>query len=133
MTIGPNAFISFDREAYDHNRLNIKDMLDYLSYSGFWKFAAKNYAASWRESKAVLSPSYFLHEAAKYVPSLANAQIYPATRGIRAQAMNTDGMLEDDFVIRHQGNITHIRHAPSPGATSSLAIAEYIVQEIMTH
>ena len=131
MTIGPNAFISFDRESYDAHRLNFKDMFDYLSYPGFWKFALKNAKATVRESKTVLSPQYFLREAAKYVPKLSQARIYPATRGIRAQAMSKSGKLEDDFVIRKEGNITHIRNAPSPGATSSMAIAEYIVREVM--
>lgn len=133
MTIGPNAFISFDREDYKGMHINFKDVWDYLSYPGFWKFAFKNYAATVRESKTVFSPSYFLKESAKYVPKLRDVKIYPATRGIRAQAMTADGKLVDDFVIRHQGNITHIRNAPSPGATSSMAIAEYIVRDVMNH
>jgi L-2-hydroxyglutarate oxidase LhgO len=73
----------------------------------------------------------FVREAAKYVPSLADVGVTPAVRGIRAQAMRNDGGLVDDFVIRRQGNITHIRNAPSPGATSSMAIAEYIVREVI--
>ena len=81
--------------------------------------------------KTVLSESVFVREAAKYVPTLANVSVTPAVRGIRAQAMESDGSLVDDFVIRKQGNITHIRNAPSPGATSSMAIAEYIVREVM--
>ncbi|MBP6563046.1 MAG: hypothetical protein KA214_06185, partial [Neisseriaceae bacterium] len=97
----------------------------------FWRFARKNVSAAIRELKTVMSQKNFVCEAAKYVPSLAQVQVLPATRGIRAQAMQPDGSLVDDFVINKQGNITHIRNAPSPGATSSLAIAEYIVQEIM--
>ncbi|ATO18518.1 L-2-hydroxyglutarate oxidase [Acinetobacter sp. LoGeW2-3] len=133
MTIGPNAFISFGRENYEGNKFNISDIYDFLTYKGFWKFSSKNMSAAIRELRTVLSQTNFVSEAAKYVPSLADVSVEPATRGIRAQAMESDGSLVDDFVIRKQGNITHIRNAPSPGATSSLAIAEYIVREIMTH
>lgn len=133
MTIGPNAFISFGRENYSGKKFNISDIYDFLTYKGFWKFSSKNMPAAMRELRTVLSQTNFVEEAAKYVPSLANVSVVPATRGIRAQAMESDGSLVDDFVIRKQGNITHIRNAPSPGATSSLAIAEYIVREVMTH
>ena len=133
MTIGPNAFISFGRENYSGKRINISDVYDFLTYKGFWKFSSKNMPAAVRELKTVLSQTNFVEEAAKYVPCLANVSAVPATRGIRAQAMESDGSLVDDFVIRKQGNITHIRNAPSPGATPSLAIAEYIVREVMTH
>lgn len=133
MTIGPNAFISFGRENYSGKKFNFSDIYDFLTYKGFWKFSAKNMPAAMRELRTVLSQTNFVEEAAKYVPSLASVSVSPATRGIRAQAMESDGSLVDDFVIRKQGNITHIRNAPSPGATSSLAIAEYIVREVMSH
>lgn len=131
MTIGPNAFISLGRENYDGRRPSLRDMADFLTYSGFWKFASRNVPATLRELKTVLSESVFVREAARYVPTLADVAVSPATRGIRAQAMGSDGTLVDDFVIRRQGNITHIRNAPSPGATSSMAIAEYIVREVI--
>ncbi len=133
MTIGPNAFISLGRENYSGKDYNIADIHDFLTYKGFWKFSAKNVPAAMRELRTVLSQTNFVSEVAKYVPSLASVSVTPAIRGIRAQAMEMDGSLVDDFVIRKQGNITHIRNAPSPGATSSLAIAEYIVREVMTH
>nr|WP_281414225.1 L-2-hydroxyglutarate oxidase [Wohlfahrtiimonas chitiniclastica] len=131
MTIGPNAFLSFGRENYTGKNFNAKDIFDYLTYPGFWKFSLRNLPAAVRESKTVLSKQSFIDEATKYVPSLSKMTVQPATRGIRAQAMNKDGSLVDDFVVRKEGNITHIRNAPSPGATSSMAIAEYIVREVM--
>ena len=131
MTVGPNAFISFGRENYGGLSFSVRDMADFLAYPGFWKFASKNLGASVRELKTVVSESAFVREAAKYVPSLGHVGVVPAVRGIRAQAMEGDGSLVDDFVIRRQGNIAHVRNAPSPGATSSLAIAEYIVREVM--
>ncbi|UNM97109.1 L-2-hydroxyglutarate oxidase [Ignatzschineria rhizosphaerae] len=131
MTIGPNAFLSKARENYDGKGFNFKDIKEFIFYPGFWRFAFRNIPAAMRESKTVFSQKNFINEATKYVPSLSNMTVKPATRGIRAQAMNPDGTLVDDFVIRRDGNITHIRNAPSPGATSSLAIAEYIVREVM--
>lgn len=131
MTIGPNAFLSLGRENYTGKNFNFKDITDYLKYPGFWRFSFRNIPAAIRESKTVLSQQTFIDECVKYVPSLSKMTVKPATRGIRAQAMNKDGSLVDDFVIRKEGNITHIRNAPSPGATSSLAIAEYIVREVM--
>lgn len=131
MTIGPNAFLSLGRENYTGKNFNFKDIADYLVYPGFWRFSLRNIPAAIRESKTVLSQQTFIDECVKYVPSLSNMTVKPATRGIRAQAMNKDGSLVDDFIIRKEGNITHIRNAPSPGATSSLAIAEYIVREVM--
>jgi L-2-hydroxyglutarate oxidase LhgO len=131
MTIGPNAFISLGRENYSGRRLDIGDVADFMSFLGFWKFAAGNTAATLRELKTVISRKSFVAEAARYVPSLSAVTAVPAIRGIRAQAMQKNGRLVDDFVIRKQRYVTHIRNAPSPGATSSMAIAEYIVREVV--
>lgn len=131
MTIGPNAFISLGRENYHGDRLSLRDIADYLGYPGFWKFAARNVPATLRELKTVMSEKIFVREAARYVPSLADVAVTPAVRGIRAQAMQPDGTLVDDFVIRQSSRVTHIRNAPSPGATSSLAIGEHIVRSLI--
>lgn len=131
MTIGPNAFISLGRENYSGRQSSLRDIADYAAYPGFWKFAARNLPVTLRELKTVVSKTIFVREAARYIPALADVKVKPAVRGIRAQAMTRDGNLVDDFVIRRSGRITHIRNAPSPGATSSLAIAEYIVREVI--
>ncbi len=131
MTIGPNAFISLGRENYHGDRFSLRDIADYLTYPGFWKFAARNVPATLRELKTVLSEKVFVREAARYVPCLADVGVTPAVRGIRAQAMQPDGTLVDDFVIRQSSRVTHIRNAPSPGATSSLAIGEHIVRNLL--
>ena len=62
------------------------------------------------------------------MPELQLADVVPGSRGIRAQAMNADGSLVDDFVITGSNRVVHVRNAPSPGATSSMAIAEHIVR-----
>ncbi len=98
---------------------------------GFWRFAARNTAAAVREARTVLSTDAFVREAQKYVPTVCRADVTRGVRGIRAQAMNSDGTLEDDFVITGTDKVIHIRNAPSPGATSSLAIAEHIVRSVL--
>jgi len=127
LMIGPNAFLSFSREGYRGLGLNIPDSLAVAADPGFWRFAAGNMATAARELPGVLSIERFVAEAARYVPSLAGAGGHRATRGIRAQAMNRDGTLVDDFVIDRAGATMFVRNAPSPGATSALAIAEHLV------
>lgn len=127
MLIGPNAFLSFGRENYSGRNFGTRDSLAVARDPAFWKFAAKNIKAAAREFTAVVSRRKFLAGAAEYVPSLRGAASTPIPRGIRAQAMDVDGELVDDFVIELQGRVTLVRNAPSPGATSSMAIAEHIV------
>ncbi len=127
LMLGPNAFLSFSREGYRGLGLNIPDSLAVAADPGFWRFAAANMATAARELPGVLSIEKCVAEAARYVPSLAGADGHRATRGIRAQAMNRDGTLVDDFVIDRAGATMFVRNAPSPGATSALAIAEHLV------
>lgn len=126
LMIGPNAFLSFSREGYKGLGLNMSDSLTVATDPGFWRFAAGNMATAAREIAGVLSIEKFVAEAARYVPSLDGADGHRATRGIRAQAMNRDGTLVDDFVIDRAGATMFVRNAPSPGATSALAIAEHL-------
>jgi L-2-hydroxyglutarate oxidase LhgO len=134
MLVGPNAFLSFGRENYTGWEIGFKDTAAVLTHRGFWKFAAGNMKAALREFAAVVSRKKFLNGAAAYVPQLNGAVATPITRGIRAQAMDEHGWLVDDFVIEHLGRATFLRNAPSPGATSSMAIAEHIVETVIdTH
>lgn len=125
--IGPNAFLSFSRDGYTGLGFDLADSLTIARDPGFWKFAAGNMATAVREIGGVLSTKRFVDEAARYVPALAGADGHRATRGIRAQAMNRNGTLVDDFVIDRAGATLFVRNAPSPGATSALAIAEYLI------
>lgn len=129
MTIGPNAFLSFSRETYRGFGLNPRDTWAVASDPGFWKFAARNVRGAAREIGGVLNPKHLVKQAARYVPAVADARVTALSRGVRAQAMEPTGELVDDFVIEQVGRVTHVRNAPSPGATSSLAIAEYIVEQ----
>ncbi|NHW47288.1 L-2-hydroxyglutarate oxidase [Paenarthrobacter sp. MSM-2-10-13] len=131
MMLGPNAFISFGRESYSWNEVNARDVLNYTLFPGFWKFARQNVPSAVREFQTVVSKKKFIREAVRFVPSLEGATILPGTRGVRAQAMNGDGSLVDDFVIARRRDTVLVRNAPSPGATSSMAIAEYIVEKAL--
>jgi len=131
MMLGPNAFISFGRESYAWKNVNVRDVLDYALFPGFWNFARHNVPSAVREFQTVISRKKFIREAMRFVPSLEGASVLPGTRGVRAQAMNGDGSLVDDFVIARRRDTVMVRNAPSPGATSSLAIAEYIVEQAL--
>jgi len=131
MMLGPNAFISFGRESYAWKDVNVRDVLDYTLFPGFWNFARHNVPSAAREFQTVISKKKFIREAMRFVPSLKGASVLPGTRGVRAQAMNGDGSLVDDFVIARRRDTVTVRNAPSPGATSSMAIAEYIVEQAL--
>lgn len=131
MMLGPNAFISFGRESYSWTDVNARDVLNYALFPGFWNFARQNVPSAVREFQTVMSKKKFVKEAVRFVPSLEGATILPGTRGVRAQAMNGDGSLVDDFVIARRRDTVLVRNAPSPGATSSMAIAEFIVEQAL--
>lgn len=131
MLVGPNAFLSLGRENYSGRRPGVRDSLEVAASGAFWRFAARHAGAAGREFAAVVSRKRFLAQAAQYVPSLTGADSTPLTRGIRAQAMDRAGRLVDDFVIEDIGRATLVRNAPSPGATSSLAIAEHLVDRLI--
>ncbi|WP_422758137.1 L-2-hydroxyglutarate oxidase [Paenarthrobacter sp. C1] len=131
MMLGPNAFISFGRESYGWKDVRVRDVLDYALFPGFWNFARQNVPSAVREFQTVVSRKKFIREAVRFVPSLEGATVLPGTRGVRAQAMNGDGSLVDDFVIGRRRDTVLVRNAPSPGATSSMAIAEYIVEQAL--
>jgi len=129
--LGPNAFLSLGREAYRPGKVVPRDVGEAVAFPGFWRFAAGNVAAAMRESRTAMSSASFVAEARKYLPAIDRADVRRGPRGIRAQAMDAKGRLLDDFVITGTTRVSHVRNAPSPGATSALAIAEYIVAEAL--
>ncbi|MGV9798594.1 L-2-hydroxyglutarate oxidase [Mycobacterium sp. NPDC003449] len=129
--LGPNAFLSPGREAYRWSQARPADVVATMAFPGFWRFAAHNVPTAVRESATVLSRRRFVANAARYVPGIGVHDVVAGGRGIRAQAMAANGDLIDDFAISGGGRITHVRNAPSPGATSSMAIAEYVVARVL--
>ena len=127
--IGPNAVLAFAREGYTRRDFSASDLLDSLRSPGFRKLARKHWRMGAREMWGSLSTRAFVAEARKFIPQLTVADVESAPAGVRAQAIDPDGSLVDDFRIVQVGGIVLVRNAPSPAATSSMAIAEYVVDE----
>ena len=123
---GPNAVLATSREGYSKWDVRIPDFLDAISFSGFWRFVRANGGMVWDESIRSLSKERFCKSLQKLVPEVTVADLEPGGAGVRAQAISPDGTLVQDFVFESAPNALHVLNAPSPGATASLAIGEYI-------
>ncbi len=127
---GPNAVFSFKREGYRKTDFSFKDTVDSLSYIGTWKLFLGNVSYGINEYRRAFSKRLFLKSLQQMVPSLTMDDIVPGRAGVRAQLLSQNGDTRDDFRIEHQGNAIHVLNAPSPAATASLAIGNYIANEI---
>lgn len=125
--VGPNAVLAFAREGYRRTDFSARDMREILAYSGFRHFAKQHWRTGVAEIRGSLSTRRFVAAAQRYVPELALGDVVPGPSGIRAQAVDADGSLVDDFRVTRRGRVLAVRNAPSPAATSSLAIAEHLV------
>jgi (S)-2-hydroxyglutarate dehydrogenase len=130
--IGPNAVIALAREGYSWGRISITDMAEVVRTPAFWRFAGQHWRTGVREMSSSLSKRRFMTGARAYVPELEDDDVVPAVAGVRAQALDADGGLVDDFRISIRDRVVMLRNAPSPAATSSMAIAEHIVTNIET-
>jgi (S)-2-hydroxyglutarate dehydrogenase len=124
--VGPNAVLALAREGYRWRDLRPGDLAETLAWPGFARMAARHWRTGVREVVGSLSRRAFCEAARRYVPELEPADLLRARSGVRAQAVARDGTLVDDFRISRQGRVVAIRNAPSPAATSSMAIAEHI-------
>jgi L-2-hydroxyglutarate oxidase LhgO len=129
--VGPNAVLAFAREGYRRRDVRLADVTETLRSRGFRSLARKHWRMGIHELRGSLSRSAFAAEARRYVPEVSTADLVPAPAGVRAQALDPDGSLVDDFRIHRIGPITAVRNAPSPGATSSMAIAEHIAIAVL--
>jgi (S)-2-hydroxyglutarate dehydrogenase len=125
--VGPNSVLSFKREGYRRMDFSLRDTLDSLTYPGFMIFLSNNLRFSARELYSSLLKKVFLEKAKKLIPDINFEHLIQSPAGVRAQAVAIDGSLVMDFRIIRHGSQVHILNAPSPGATASLAIADYIV------
>jgi L-2-hydroxyglutarate oxidase LhgO len=124
--LGPNSVLALSREGYRRRDIRLRDLLDVLRAPGFRRLARLYWREGGAETVRDLSPRLFVRAAQRLIPELTAADVLPGPSGIRAQALAADGSLIDDFVIQRTEGIVHVRNAPSPGATSSLAIGEHI-------
>ncbi len=125
--LGPNAILSPAREAYRRRDARLLDLYETLSWPGTWRMMRTHWRAGLAELERSARKRSFVADAARYVPSLTADDVIRAPAGIRAQAVDRDGSLVDDFRLAVAGGVAWVRNAPSPAATSSLAIAEELV------
>ena len=129
--VGPNAVLALAREGYRRRDVHPSDVLETLRSRGFRALARRHWRMGLHELHGSVSRRAFAAQARRYVPAVSAEDLVPAPAGIRAQALDPDGSLVDDFRISRLGPVTAVRNAPSPGATSSMAIAEYIAERAL--
>lgn len=124
---GPNAVLAFQREGYRKRDINLRDLLGTVTYSGFWKMAARNWSSGMEEMARSFSKRLFTESLQRLVPEIEERDLVPGGSGVRAQALDGDGSLLDDFSIVPAERIIHVCNVPSPAATASLAVGRQIV------
>jgi L-2-hydroxyglutarate oxidase len=130
---GPNAVFVFKREGYGKTDFSLKDTAEAFSFGGTWKFFAKNIKFGLDEYRGAFSKKFFLKRLQKLIPTLELDDLKPGRAGVRAMALAPQGEMIDDFKIEVNGNAIHVLNAPSPAATSSLAIGTAIQEMASTH
>jgi (S)-2-hydroxyglutarate dehydrogenase len=131
--LGPNAVLAFAREGYTRGTIKPGELYETLRWPGFRTLARRHWRMGAEEMAGSISKSLYLRFARRYVPEVRAVDVERAQAGVRAQAVDADGSLVDDFRISQLGHVTAVRNAPSPAATSSLAIAEHITEQLREH
>lgn len=129
--VGPNAVLAFAREGYRLTDVDPRELARVAAFPGTWRLARRHWRTGARELRGSLSVRSYMKAAEAYVPGIGPADVVRAGAGVRAQALARDGSLLDDFVVQHLGPVTAVRNAPSPAATSSMAIAEHIADAVL--
>ncbi len=127
--LGPSALMVGARDAYRVSRLRGRDLGSNLAWPGTWRLVRRSWRTGLTEIRHAVSRRAFLSDLQRFVPELSVRDVLPGPSGIRAQALDREGRLVDDFVVQRTGRALHIRNAPSPAATSSLALARLIADE----
>ncbi|NKZ04752.1 L-2-hydroxyglutarate oxidase [Actinomadura latina] len=128
--VGPNAVLALAREGYRRRDVRPADLWETIRWPGFRRLARRHWRTGAKELYGSAVKRAFVAEARAFVPELAAADVVAAPAGVRAQAVDPDGSLVDDFRIGRVGPVVTVRNAPSPGATSAMAIAEHVVERL---
>jgi 2-hydroxyglutarate dehydrogenase len=128
--IGPTALMAPSRDAYSLATLRPRDVAQTLGWPGSYRMLRRWWRTGVTELNHAARRAAFVAAAARYVPGLTVDDVEPAFAGIRAQALGRGGALVDDFVFSHTDRALHVRNAPSPAATSSLAIGRHVADEL---
>ncbi len=127
--LGPSALMVGARDAYRLRRVRPRDLRDTLGWAGTWRLMGRFWRTGLAEIRHAASRRAFVAELRRFVPELEAGDVLPGPSGIRAQAVDRDGRLVDDFVVHRTERAIHVRNAPSPAATSSLALAGLIADQ----
>ena len=127
---GPNAVLAFAREGYHLTDLNLSELIEALVFPGFRKLAYNHMSQGINEMKRSISKAAFVSELRKMMPELNGRDLIKVPSGVRAQAIKRDGTLMNDYYFYQSRHILHVINAPSPAATSSLAIGAHIVKQL---
>jgi len=126
--VGPNAVLALKREGYSNTDISLMDAWESLTYIGFLNFLRRNFSFALGEFASSLSKKAFISKAKVMIPGIEDYMLEKGTAGVRAQAVDRGGNLLMDFRVIRKGNQIHVLNAPSPGATASLAIANYVIE-----
>jgi L-2-hydroxyglutarate oxidase len=127
---GPNAVIALKREGYGWGDISVRDIMDWASFPGFWRMARAQWRNGASEIRRSLSRPRFLRSLQTLLPQLTDGDIQRGGSGVRAQAVDRNGKLVDDFYIQTAPGMVHVLNAPSPAATASLAIGQEIANRL---
>jgi L-2-hydroxyglutarate oxidase len=131
ITVGPNAVLGLAREGYRKGTIDIADVVEMVTFAGFWRTIAANFRSGIDELKASLSRRHYLQLCRKYCPQLVLSDLTTPAAGIRAQAIRSDGTLVHDFLFVQSEHMLHVCNAPSPAATSAIPIGKMIVDRLL--
>ena len=127
---GPNAVPAFKREGYSWSDFSMSDTIEFLTFPGYLKMSAKYATMGMKEIFRSLNKTAFTEALQKLLPEIQEEDLVKGGAGVRAQALDRNGKLLDDFYLKHTKNMLHVLNAPSPAATASLSIGEYIAEEV---
>ncbi|MGN6723829.1 MAG: L-2-hydroxyglutarate oxidase [Marmoricola sp.] len=127
---GPNAVLALAREGYRWRHVDLQDLADTLAWPGVWRLGSRHAKTGAQEVLRSLSPKAFAHSLARLVPGIAADDLERAPAGVRAQAVQRDGSLVDDFLVKEGPHQVHVINAPSPAATAALEIASHVVERL---
>ena len=126
---GPNAVLALKREGYSKLSVSLRDSINTFTYPGFWKMVGRYWLDGMAEMYRSFSKDAFVRSLRKLIPDLDENDVEPAGAGVRAQALDPDGSLVDDFRILQSDRMIHVLNAPSPAATASLSIGRTIAHK----
>lgn len=130
---GPNAVLALKREGYRWSDISPRDIADWATFPGFWRMSRAQWRNGLSEARRSLSRARFLESLRVLLPGLTDADIAPGGSGVRAQAVDRNGKLLDDFHVQESPGMVHVLNAPSPAATASLAIGRWVADRAMAN